>query len=72
MQLQESCYLKLVRNVSAFEQHMKKLGEIMPLRGNISVLPMNLNDFKGMKCLLGEPFNMSLFTDDIVCIGEEE
>ena len=72
LQLQESCYLKLIRNVSSIEQNLTNLKKVMPANGNVSVLPMNLNDFKGMQCLLGEPFDMALFTEDIYCIGEEE
>ena len=33
---------------------------------------MNLNELKEMKRLLGEPFDMELFTEGIYCIGEAE
>ena len=72
LQLQESCYLKLIRNISSVEQNLINLKKIMPANGNVSVLPMNLNDFKGMRCLLGDPFDMALFTEDIYCVGEME
>ena len=70
LQLQESCYLKLIRNISSVDQNLSNLKKVIPATGNVSVLPMNLNDFKGMQCLLGEPFNLALFTEDIYCIGE--
>lgn len=44
----------------------------MPPRGCISILPMNLNDFKGLKCLLGESYNMEMFTEDVVCVDDAE
>ena len=72
LQLQESCYLKLIRNTDTLEQHMINLKTILPTDGNVVVLPISLGEFKGMKCLLGEPFDMALFTEDIYCIGEEE
>ena len=72
LQLQESCYLKLVRNMDTVEQVMMNLKMILPADGMVSALPMNLSDFRGMRSLLGEPFDMALFTDDVYCIGEEE
>ena len=45
---------------------------ILLKKGNNSVLPMNLQDFKGMKCLLGEPFDLDLLTEDICCIGDAD
>ena len=71
LQLQESCYLKLVRNISSFDQTLTNLSHDMPISGTVCALPMNLNEFKGMRFLLGGPFNISAFTDDVVCIGGE-
>ena len=70
--LQESCYLKLIRNYETVDLQVQSLRKVMPAKGNVSVLPMNLAEFKGMRCLLGESFNMSLFTDDVYCVGDEE
>lgn len=70
--LQESCYLKLIRNYETVDLQVQSLRKVMPAKGNVSVLPMNLAEFKGMRCLLGESFNMSLFTDDIYYVGDEE
>ena len=69
-QMQKSCYLKLLRNVSASDQNIAELKKSLPKGGNISVLPLSLNEFKAMKCLLGEPFDVPLYTDDIYCLGE--
>ena len=71
LQLQESCYLKLIRNMDTVEQTIMNLKKIMPNDGNVSVLPLNLTSFTGMRCLLGEPFDIALFTDDVYCIGDE-
>ena len=72
LQLQESCYLKLIRNVSSVEAEMKSLNGIMPAKGNVSILPLSVGQFRGMKCFLGEPFDMDLFTEDVVFIGKPE
>ena len=72
LSLQESCYLKLIRNYDNVDFQVQSLRKVMPAKGNVSVLPMNLLDFKGMQCLLGESFNMSLFTDDVYYVGDEE
>lgn len=72
LQLQESCYLKLIRNTEGMESTIKAIRRILPAQGNVSVLPMTLDDFKHMECLKGDPFNMSLFTDDVFFIGGED
>ena len=72
VQLQESCYLKLIRNTSSRNDQINQLKFIMPKHGNVSVLPMNLSTFQEMQCMAGEPFNMELFTGDTVFIGGED
>ena len=72
LQMQESCYLKLIRNVSSVEAELKSLNGIMPTKGNVSILPLSVAQFRGMRFLLGEPLNMELFTEDIVFIGTPE
>lgn len=70
--MQESCYLKLIRNTASMEGHIASLRAVIPPRGNIVVLPMSLSEFRGMKCLLGELPDMEILTEDLICIGEEE
>ena len=70
--LQESCYLKLMKNVSSIETFIQALKPLMPKDGNVSILPLPMNVFKGMQCLIGKPFPMSLFTDDVFTIGEPD
>lgn len=72
LQMQESCYLKLIRNVSAMETTIRSLSAILPKHGNVSVLQLSLTDFKGIRCLLGEPFPIDMFTDDIIAVGNED
>lgn len=72
LQLQESCYLKLIRNIASIDQTMNSLRKIMPKRGNVSVLPLNLSSFAGMKSLCGESFDMDLFIGDVYVFGNEE
>ena len=72
LQLQESCYLKLIRNIVNMESSIQILKDSMPACGNVSVLPMTLMDFKKMECIKGDPFNMPYFTDDIFVISKDE
>ena len=70
--LQESCYLKLVRNVSSIEPFIQALKAKVPRDGNVNVLPLPMSIFRGMQCILGQPFPMSLFSDDVFMIGEPD
>lgn len=72
LQLQESCYLKMIRNVATMDLTIQSLNAIMPKTGDVSVLPLTVDDFREMKCLLGKPFPIHLFTDDVLFIGEPE
>ena len=70
LRLQESCYLKLIRNVSSVNTAIETIKKKLPKQGNVSILPLNLNEFAGMRCLCGEPFDMELFTEDVYVIGD--
>lgn len=72
LQLQESCYLKLIRNISSADAVIKSLDGIMPKAGNVSVLSLSMTEFRGIRCLLGEPFQIDVFTDDVLILGESE
>ena len=72
VQLQESCYLKLIRNISSMEAVMRETKHFMPKNGNVSILPMNASVFSAMRCMCGEPFDIQLFTGDVLFIGDDE
>lgn len=72
IQFQESCYIRLVRNVSSFESDIAAIRKELPKEGTIHVIPMNMHVFKGMQCLLGKAYNMAMFADDVIFIGDEE
>jgi len=44
----------------------------MPKAGNVSVLSLSMAEFRGIRCLLGEPFQIDVFTDDVLILGESE
>ena len=66
--LQKSVYVKLIHNDSMAESEILQIKEISPKEGTINVIPMSLNVFRAMQTLCGEPFNQSLFSDDIVVL----
>ena len=66
--LQESVYVKLVRNTSANGEELKRLESIAPADGKIFALPMSLEDFKRNVYIRGAEFNFAEFSDDIICI----
>lgn len=66
--LQESVYVKLLRNFTVIESEINKLYEIAPTDGTVIALPMNLNQFKKMRVICGKGFDVRFFSDDMVCI----
>ena len=66
MALQESVYVKLVRNISSEKDERRWLNEVAPTKGQVSLLPLSLNQFKQLAPIRGEGFDMSLFSDDMV------
>ena len=68
--LQKSIYVKLFRNKASMKQDIQLLREELPKDGIVNVLPMNLENFKKMMTILGKPFNMLLFSDDIIFFDE--
>ena len=69
---QKSVYVKLLRNVSSINDELDKIIKILPPEGSIHVLPLNMNTFRDMECLIGDPFDMALFSDDVVFIGDDD
>ena len=66
--IQKSVYVKLVRNAVSTKSELRKLKEIAPIQGDVKALPLSLNQFKKIVSLVGEPFNMEVFSDDMVLI----
>ena len=69
---QKSVYIKLLRNISSAGQEISCIDSASPSQGSVQAMAMNLNTFKGLTTLRGEEFNMQLFSDDVVFIGDEE
>ncbi len=66
---QESCYIKLLRNVSSARAEMERIRRGLPPDGLVHILPMSLGLFRSMQCLLGTPFDFGTFSDDLVFLG---
>lgn len=66
--IQKSVYVKLVRNTVSTKSELCKLKEITPVKGDVKALPLSLSQFKKIVSLVGEPFNMEVFSDDMVLI----
>lgn len=65
---EKSVYVKLLRNVSSVRDELVKTRSLLPSSGTVHVLPMSLGEFRGHVTLLGKPFRMDRFADDIVWI----
>lgn len=68
MPLQESIYIKLLRDVSLCEKEKAFVRGFVPANGNVMILPMNMKTFVGMTALVGEEFDFDLFAADIFCV----
>ena len=69
-QLQRSVYVKLMRNMDSLSGEMGRIKSILPSGGEVGVLPMTLSAFKTYTALKGPAFDFSLFSDDLVFIGD--
>ena len=67
---QRSVYIKLLRNISGADREIRWLDSIAPEDGSVRAVAMNLNVFRGLTAVRGTGFNMSLFADDLVFIGD--
>lgn len=66
--LQESVYLKLLRNVDSAETETEKIRRFAPAEGTVNILPMTLNGFKSFITVKGDPFDFALLSDDVIRI----
>lgn len=64
--LQESVYVKLLRNASGADGEVTAMQKLAPPEGVVQVIPMSLQVFQNMRTLTGDGFNMKVFADDLV------
>lgn len=67
----DSVYVKLMRNISSLGAELEKLRRETPQRGSLRALPMSISAFDRLETISGERFDMGLFADDLVVIGDE-
>ena len=66
--LQESVYVKLLKNTSNTKNEIKKLKDNIVASGSVLVLPMSLENFKQIQSVTGAMFDLSLFSDDTIYV----
>lgn len=66
--VQESVYVKLLRNFVVIESEISKLYEVAPTKGTVMALPMNLNQFKKIRTVCGKGFDVNFFSDNVISI----
>lgn len=66
IQLQESVYVKLLRHFAGRQREMEKLKAKLPAVGRIFILPLRLGDLKEICTISGTPFDVGLFSDNII------
>ena len=64
--LQESVYVKLLRNTSNTDSEVEAVQKLAPQEGMVQVLPMSLQVFQAMRTVTGVGFDMHVFADDLV------
>ena len=67
---QKSAYVKLLRNMDSAENEIGKLRAAAPEGGQVNAMPMTLEEFRKIKTLRGQSFNVSFFSDDIVFVED--
>lgn len=65
---QKSVFVKLLHNMSNSAAEIGKVKRYTPKDGSVYVIPLSLNSFQSMQTLRGNPFNQSLFADDLVIL----
>ena len=68
MQLQESIYVKLLRNSSTIKSELLYLDKIAPEVGSVLALPLTLNEFSKTVAIRDSDFDFNLFSNDILFI----
>lgn len=66
--MQESVYVKLLRNFKTAQSEIVKLNAALPKDGNMFIIPMRLQDFSRITYLRGDSLDLSLLADDIVSV----
>lgn len=66
--VQESVYVKLVKNSSGCLREIQAISYSAPMDGNVMAIPLSLNDFKNVSFIRGEEFDFSEFSDTVVVI----
>ena len=64
--LQNSVYVKLVKNAAAMQGELREAALLAPGTGSVFALPMTLRAFQNMAELGTEHFDMAAFSDDIL------
>ena len=66
--LQESVYVKLLKNGRTVTHEMDELHRMLPEGGNIDAISMTLNVFKSIKIWGNSPFNLAYFAEDMLVL----
>ena len=66
--LQESVYVKLLKNGRTVTHEMDALHRMLPENGNINAISMTLNVFKSIKIWGNSPFNLAYFAEDMLVL----
>lgn len=64
--VQKSIYAKVVHNREKISSEINDINEISPERGSVNVLRLSLEEFKKMKVIIGNGFDMALFADEVI------
>lgn len=66
--LQESIYLKLLHNSANTALELRDIEINSPQQGEVLVIPLSLAQFRKIRFIRGEPFDISLFSDEVLVI----
>lgn len=66
--LQESVYVKYLRNASSASREIEKIGQYATEENRISVLALKIAEYLKMESFGSPPLDLSLFCDDVVAI----
>ena len=66
MFMQESVYVKLIRNSSSLSGEIREIKSAAPAGGSVIAVPMTLENFKRIHTVTGDKFDISGFSDTVV------
>ena len=66
--LQESVYVKLLKNSRTVPHEMDELHRMLPENGNINAISMTLNAFKSIHIWGNSLFNLDHFAEDMIVL----